>query len=343
MGSTPAGYSASRISSILGVNPYQTQVEIWQLLCEEMEPGFNEKNNYILPVFDGNAATRFGLAFESAICTLVENKFSTKITNREKFYSKTFDGITLTAHVDGESENGWLTENKTTTVRSFYSIKDDKKTWGLEGTDEVPIQYQLQCAAQRICSGFKEVKLNVLIFPETPETWEEMGWEVVNDLDYGPMIDCGDNNTVYPSRWADSLCDMGFFKTYNLPSNPDMENLIIEKIKKFDADYVKTKIPPKATDYADVRRLLTQPMGTIIATEELKKMAAEYSEIVRQVGKSGPLAKRQEKLKVDIMNTMMTMNKNDWADPPDKMVLLDPDGGEVLVNFGKQFRARKAR
>ena len=128
MGSKPTGYSASRISSILGVNPYQTQIEIWQILQEERQEGFNKEKGYILPVFEGNAATRFGTAFESAICSLVENKFNTKIVNREKFYSKTFEDLILTAHVDGESENGeFLTENKTTNTRSFYSVKDDKK------------------------------------------------------------------------------------------------------------------------------------------------------------------------------------------------------------------------
>lgn len=350
MGAKPTGYSASRISSILGLNSYQTQTEIWQVIQEEINPGFNIEKGYILPVFDGNASTRFGLAFESSICSLVENKFKTKIINREKFYSKTFDDITLSAHVDGESKDGtFLTENKTTTTQSFYSIKDDKKNWGLENTDEVPIQYQLQCAVQRICSGFKEVKLNVLIFPESPEKWEEMGWKVDSSEGFNPMSLVFAPNGEFKYRkstdeWANSLYEMGFLKTFNLPSNPTLENLIIEKIKKFDSDYVKTQLPPKATEYKDVQRLLTQPMGTIIATPELKAKAAEYSEATRQLGASGPLAKRKEQLKTEIMSEMMAMKKNDWASPSDKIILIDPDGGMVLASFAKSgFRAKRAR
>lgn len=351
MGAKPTGYSASRISSILGLNSYQTQTEIWQVIQEEINPGFNIEKGYILPVFDGNASTRFGLAFESSICSLVENKFKTKIINREKFYSKTFDDITLSAHVDGESKDGtFLTENKTTTTQSFYSIKDDKKNWGLENTDEVPIQYQLQCAVQRICSEYKEVKLNVLVFPESPEKWEEMGWKVDSSEGFNPMSLVFAPNGEFKYRkstaeWANSLYEMGFLKTFNLPSNPTLENLIIEKIKKFDTDYVKTQLPPKATEYKDVQRLLRMPQGTIIATEELKRLALEYSEATRQLGKSGPLQKRREAIKIEIMNEIMNTQKADWVNPPDKIILVSEDGGIELASFSIKggFKAKRAK
>lgn len=352
MGSTPHGiYSASGISAILGLNQYKSPVHAWQEIMEQLQPGFNEEKGYLQPEKPDSAAIRWGNAFESAIIKLAEDKFNDKIIDREKLYKRQFEDIELSCHVDGifqKTDDGLiLHEGKTTNTRAFYSIKEDKKRWGEDGTDEVPMEYQIQSAVQRICTGADLVRLSVLVFPRSAEEWEEMGWEIIkserHDGEYRINNAKEPVEVDAPICWAEVFQKIGNFKTYNLPSNPKLENLIIEKIKKFDADYVKTKIPPKCTEYKDVQRLLTNPMGTIIATPELKAMAAEYSEIVRQTGSSGPLAKRKEKLKTEIMDKMMTMKKNDWSDPPDKMVLLDPDGGEVLVNFGKSFRARRAR
>jgi len=90
MGATPLSgtYSASRVGAVLGLSPYSTQLEIWQKIQEERQPGFNEKHGYELPVFIGNAATRFGLGMEDAITKLVEDKYNTEIIEREKSFTK---------------------------------------------------------------------------------------------------------------------------------------------------------------------------------------------------------------------------------------------------------------
>lgn len=365
---TPHGiYSASGISAILGLNQYKTPVHAWQEIMEQLHPGFNAEKNYIHPIYPDSAAIRWGNAFENAIIWLAEDKFNDKIIDREKLFVKTIltkhqavgittalntDNIELSCHIDGafqNIDNGLiLHEGKSCNSRTYYSIKDDKKVFGDPETDQVPISYQIQTAVQRICTGADLVRLSVLIFPKTAEDFEEMGYKVefyqVAHNDHYVILD-KDNNCVNISEWAKTFAEIGNFKTYNLPSNPKLENLIIEKIKKFDADYVKTKIPPKAQEYGDVRRLLRSPQGTIIATEELKKLSVEHAEATRQLGKSGPLEKRREAIKIKIMNTLMESPKADWVTPDTKLSLIDPDGGMELASYSLKggFRTKKAK
>ncbi len=253
-------------------------------------------------------------------------------------------------------------EGKTTWNRAFYSIKgedyDDetgeiefKRRWGEPGTDEVPEEYQVQCAVQRICTGAELVRLSVLVFPKSTQEFEELGitvsqelqsvpddWDLIFKDEEGNFLDA-----VHAETWAETFAQIGNFRTYNLPSNKPLESLIIEKIQEFDELYEKTELPPPATEYQDIRRACTQPMGTIIASPEMAAKAQLYSENVRQLGKRGPVAKNNEALKTEIMNWMLKQNKDDWAVPNDKMVLVSPDGGEALITYSPSgFRAKRA-
>lgn len=340
MGSTPVGlYSASGISAILGLNPYKTAVHAWQEIQEKLEPGFNKRMSYTLPVFEESAAIRWGLAFEGAVIQLAEEKEGSVIVDLEKLFVKDFDEFSVSCHIDGRYENdGYIHEGKTTNSRAFYMIKEDKLRWGDPGTDEVPEEYQVQAAVQRICTGAELVKLSVLVFPKTADDFEALGWSVIkserHDFEYR-LHHNEQNEYDAPIVWAEIFQKIGNFHTYNLPTNKKLESLIIEKIQKFDQDFVKTRMPPTPQNYSDVRRLLTSPMGTILATEGLKKKALEYSEIVRQTGSGGPLAKRKEALKTEILAEVMNTRKDDWSDPPNKLILVDPNGGDILASFGK--------
>lgn len=377
MGTTPTSiYSASVIAALLRLSPYVTQFHAWQKIMEFLKPGFNAEKGYILPEFPDNAPIRWGNAFESPIIKLAEEKFNSEIINRENLYvHHVSDELKLSCHIDGQFSNTALIhEGKTTWNRAFYSIKgedyDDetgeiefKRRWGEPGTDEVPEEYQIQCAVQRICTGAELVKLSVLVFPKSTQEFEELGWKITDREKEGFTVienektirteesksikgftreTIGVNwvNTMY---WAHVFAQIGNFHTYNLPTNKTLESLIIEKIQEFDSQYVKTELPPPATDYADIRRLITSPMGTIIASPHMEMLAQEYSMIVRELGKRGPTVKRQEAIKTEIMNEMNTTDKGDaWSVPSDKMILVSPNGGEPLITYSKSgFRAKR--
>jgi len=353
MGSIPllGTYSASRAAAIVKLSPYMTPLHVFQIIMEELHPGWNKSHGYTLPVFEDSAPLRWGNCFESTIIKLVEEKRGCQITEREKSYTKKFGEITLSAHIDGRIDENTLMEGKTTWNRAFYSIKGEdcndetgeiefKRRWGEPGTDEVPAEYQCQCAVQRICAEVKMVELSVLVFPKSTQEFEDLGWEVVKNDDFGFYLK-KDEYERMPRHWAKNLAEMGFFHQYNLPTNEKLETGIIEAIQAFDKLYVKPELPPPATNYPDIRRMITQPMGTIIATPEMIAKASEYSEIVRQTGSRGPMVKRKEALKVEIMNWMQTQNKDDWSVPNDKLVLVSPEGGDQLISFSKSgFRGK---
>lgn len=360
MGSKPAKgtYSASRVSAIIGLNQYKTPVEAWQELMEEFKPGFNAERGYVLPEPPDSAAIRWGWAFEDPIIKLAEEREQDMIIGRECLSTLETGDITLSCHIDGEFNKHFskgpgcggriLHEGKTTNSRAFYSIKEEKRRWGEPGTDETPEEYQIQGAVQRICTGAELVKLSVLVFPKPQQEFEDEGWVVDRSGDRY-LLNHDKYATVYPSEWARPLMQQGFFHTYNLPSNPELETTIIKAIQDFHKNHILTEIPPPAEKYEDVRRLLTNPIGTIIATPDLKERCIKYSEVTRQLGDSGPLAKNKEELKVSIMNDVMTMGREDWTEPPDKVIILDPEGGDQLIGFGKdkngraRFNAKRAK
>jgi putative phage-type endonuclease len=166
MGAIPKGVSGSRIAGVLGLSPFNTPFAVWQQICEEREPGFNEKHGYTLPVFEETAAQRWGLCFENAIAELAERETGKRILDRERFFEKD----NMTAHVDGIFNDGALYEAKTTTSFMF------RDSWGEPGTDHIPRYYQAQVQWNRNLAGLQTARVFVLTWPETPDAWERMGW-----------------------------------------------------------------------------------------------------------------------------------------------------------------------
>lgn len=367
MGSQPIGiYSASGISAILGLNQYTTPLHAWQNIMEKLKPGFNAERGFKLPEFPDNAPIRWGHGFEDAIIKLAEEKEGCEIIDRERLFTKNIGDIMLSCHIDGaynDISGNYLIlhEGKTTNSRAFYSVKgedyDDqtgeiefKRRWGDPLSDEVPMEYTVQCAIQRIVTGAELVKLSVLVFPKSTQDFEDLGWNIIRRTDNDGIVDGYwinrmDEKEQYecfePFKWAKIFDEIGNFHTYNLPTNKPLESLIIEKIQEFDAKYVKTEVPPEFTDYSDVRRLMSQAMGTIIATEEFTAKIDEYNNLTDILGSKSPHRKRKDILKVEIMNWITKTRKEDWTDPPDKMHVVDPNGGAVLLSYSDKggFRA----
>lgn len=359
MGSTPikGAYNASRVAAIIGLSPYQTPFQVFQNMMEEKTPGWNKEHHYALPEFHESAPLRWGLAFESAMLSLAGEQFNNKITDVEESYIKEIENIKFSCHIDGRINPTTLLENKTTWSRAFYSVKgedcndetgeiDFKRRWGEPGTDEVPQEYQVQAAVQMLCSDAESVNLAVLVFPRSTVELEELGWTIGNCSSITrPNAKFPDSFEILDRMvWTYTLFELGYYHNYILPRNKDLESAIIKCVLEFESKHVLPELPPKSKSYSDVRRMLTQPMGTIVASPEMVSKSAEYSEIVRQMGSSGPMTKRKGILKVEIMNWMIEQKKEDWSSPIDKIILVDPNGGEKLISFSSSgFRAKKAQ
>ncbi len=338
MGSKPIGISASRASTIMGINPWSSELEDWQKIMEEVEPGFNAANNYEYPVFEETAQIRWGNAFEDAVIKLAEDKAGKKIFDREKLYK--YNKV-ITCHIDGRYQDilsdeiimTRLSEGKTT---SFFYWKDN---FGEPGTDKVPVQYQSQCQHQMLCTGAEKVILSVLVFPRRTDDFEEIGWSIFEDTDGYLLINKSENTTIrHPIDWAFTLAEMGYFHTYEIPANKDTQKAMLRYYKNWWKKHIKKKTPPDPKYYSDIKRIWKAPVGTIIADNQLERWCSEYKGIGKELGTSGFLSKRKNELKVLILKTMRKMDSEIDDDSRDRTILRSQAGKKLISYTGKVFR-----
>lgn len=345
--SKPIGISGSRAAAILGMSSYKTPLQVFLEIMESREPGYCEKNNFLYEPFEGNSQTRWGSAFESAVIELAEEKQGTEIVDRERFFAT--NGITkssdlyieshghfLTCHIDGAYNDicgNYLVihEGKTTSANYFYSA------FGEPGTDRVPVEYQLQCQHQMICTGAEKVILSVLVFPKRVEDWEEMGWipalwdEKRNEYF---LINKELNKEIMPNKWASVLAQMGYFHQYTIHAHADLQKLMLESYAEFWNNHVLTGTPPEPKNYDDIRAICREPIGTIIATPEINNLISEYKQIGSEISSTGTLAKRREQLKTQILNFSRTAGFVEDDESRDKWVIRSQDG-KKLASYGK--------
>ena len=294
MGSLPIGISGSRAAAILGMSPWATPFSVWQDIMEARQPGFNAAHGFDYEAFEGNASTRWGLAFEDAIIKLAEEKVQAGIICREQ--ERHADGFDyITCHIDGlYHATNILHEGKTTTL---FNYSDN---WGEPGTDKVPVETQIQVQHQMLCTGADECIVSVLVFPKRPDDWEGEGWEIKQDT---RGISWLDNNGlgIDPIVWAESLAQMGFFHQYTVKANLDLQALMLSKYRVWWTKYILGETPPAVANYSDIRAMITAPSGTIIVDPDTARWFKEYKDIGSEIGSTGNLAKRRDQLKTFIL------------------------------------------
>jgi hypothetical protein len=100
------------------------------------------------------------------------------------------------------------------------------------------------------------------------------------------------------TAWADMFARMGLFHQYVVAAAPDLQSQIVEGCMDFWRRYVLTETPPPAQTYSDIRRLIPEPRGTVVADEQTERWCAEYKQITKETAKS---EKRKDELKTLIM------------------------------------------
>jgi predicted phage-related endonuclease len=331
--STPINISASRGASILGLSKWKTPVQSWLEIMEALQPGFCAKHKYNLPEFEYGSTMRWGHAFESAIIELAERKRDCeRIFDREKFFNAIPNYITC--HIDGMYNmllDGMkpLHEGKTT---SYFYWHDN---FGEPGTDKVPVEYQIQCQHQMICTGAEKVILSVLVFPKRVEEWEEMGWHFHKfpELDYFLNLNQSDEE-IPVLTWANVLDQMGYFHQYEIKSHPELQKSMIQHYTEFWNENVLGEKEPIPQTYDDIKALCTEPIGTILADETIERLMAEYKNIKSEIGGTGPLAKRANQIKVIVLDYMHNAGAIIDDESQDKWILRDQSGNK-LASYGK--------
>ena len=324
MGSKPRGISASRGAAVLGLSEYQTPFEVWQRIMEERQPGFNAAHGYAMPPEPDSAAMRWGTVFESAVIELAEQAQGKNIIHRER-YDEAPRMEYVTCHLDGvySGTDALIHEGKTTSAMTY------REKWGQPGTDHIPRSYQVQVQHQMMCTGADECIVSVLVFPEIPDKWEQMGIVIENES----MLING--NSLRPMRWARILAEMGYFHQYHIRANPEVQKHLVSAYSKFWQDNVLTGKPPEPRNYDDIKRLCPEPVGTIVCDTQMTAWILEYNAIAKELSKTGNAAKRQEKLKLRILNQARKMNPVMDDESQEKVIFRDTAGNKL-----KQYSAK---
>jgi hypothetical protein len=351
MGATPRGISGSRAAAVLGLSEFVSRFEVWQQIKEERQPGFNAAKGYIMPVFEGNASTRWGLAFEDAVIQLAEQKSGCAIKNRELFFTLNLSGNSggdpdsaLSCHIDGwydfTDSPSRIHNGKTTNQRTFW------QKWGEPGTANVPQSYQIQAQHDMLVSGAEQTILSVLVFPEMPDEWERQGWLPKSDTPgvwFLYNLSTEVRNIVrgsgsYPIRWASVLAEMGFFKQYVIPADKNAQGVMLESYRKFWRDHIEGDAEPAPETPEDIARAFPAPVGTIVVTDQVAAWIAERNAITDEIGGKGPLSKRKDELKVLILDWGRKQDATLDDESKEKTIFMSAEGRKLASWNGKTFR-----
>jgi hypothetical protein len=367
MGSTPSKISASRGAAVLGLSEWTTPFEVWQKIMEEIHPGFNADRGYVLPVFEGNAATRWGTAFEDAVIELAEQAAGDQIIDPEWEYGIDFNGnrfggagvqkneLPITCHIDGRyrrscKENNILHEGKTTNSRTYY------KKWGSPGSDRIPQSYAIQVQHQMMCTGADSCIVSVLVFPRMVDEWEKMGITVTTGKDFPglekqgydePMIwapaDANPEQAHFRKHfttvrsWAGVFAQAGYFHQYPIQADPAVQAELLKRYTEFWITHIIGETPPAPQNMDDIKRLCPEPHGTVIATEKIERASAERKGIGEEESR---LKKRKNILSAEIMAAALECDRSVDEESCEKILILDSQGRK-LHSYGTDKRGRK--
>jgi len=372
MGSQPRGISASRGAGIItnaegdSLSEFTTRFETWQLIMEERfpprplpdgsvimghndhtalgYPGFNAARGYTLPERKESAPLRWGTAFEDSVVELAEWATGQRIFMREELFAldlrgdRCMDGQ-ITCHIDGmytpfnPEQPDRLHEGKTTSLFPF------REKWGEPGTSRVPRTYQMQVQHQMACTGAELDIVSVLVFPETPDAWEKMGWRTNKMPDDAPdfiryLLKNEDGRMSRPQFWANVLAEMGYFHQYPVPADRTAQKLLLDGYRHFWDHYVLTGIEPELRTYDDIKRAFPEPKGTIVCDADLSRWWQEYKDISVEIGTGSTPKKRQERLRKVILLRARAMEGFE-DDESEKTMIFRDETGRKLGQYSK--------
>jgi predicted phage-related endonuclease len=308
----------------LGLSDFSTPVQVWLEIEEELHPGFAAAHGYALPDPPDNPAITYGLLFENAIAETVERITGKQIKEREKEFSMDLagHGKILVCHADGVFEDGTLYEAKTST--SFMW----REKWGSENTDRIPGYYQCQCQNNLMVAGAEKLTLALLCFPESPETFERLGWTA--DLEKMRLFRGG--KEVDPVVWAEVLNDMGYLKFYSVEARPSLQAAMIERYKEFWEKHVVPGAPPEPENYDDIKRLFPEPKKTLIVSADVGRMLSEYAQINEETKEQ---EKRREEIKLKVLAWAREQTDGVIDDDSTEALILRDGKGDKVGSFAK--------
>lgn len=305
--------SASRGAGILGLSKWSTPFGTWLRMQEERRPGFAAEKGYVTPEpIEYNAAMRMGHLLEKPMIDVVCDFDYSRVSDIERYY----EDACLTCHIDCRID-GIINENKTVYQRAFFA-------WGKPGTDRVPSQYQIQTQHQMMLTGDDIVHINALVLPFIADDIVDM---------YGVDDDGNLNAAIDFSGWSFALSEMGYLKKYYIERHDDLIKMMREMYYEFWYKNILEEIPPEPETFDDIKSMIVDPCGVVVLDDDQESLVREYTDIKKELGKTGSLSKRAEDLKVGIMKIALdefpNMNEELKNESRDKIVFMNRQGKKL--------------
>jgi hypothetical protein len=128
---------------------------------------------------------------------------------------------------------------------------------------------------------------------------------------------------------------MGYFHQYEILADKALHERMIAAYAEWWTRHIIGDEVPEPKTYDDIRALLREPVGTILADAEIESLISERKQIMAEIKGSGPLAKRADAIKVKVLDYMRTHGATAVDDDStDKMILRDNSGRKIGI-YGK--------
>lgn len=318
MGATPKNISGSRSAGVCNLSKWNSAVDIFLEIEEELHPNFCDDHGYVKPVRKESPFLTWGLAFEDPICEKIRETTGYTVRNREQ--EDSILGGICTCHRDGDIEldggTEVLIENKTT---SAWAFRDE---YGEEDSDVIPINYGIQVQHNMMVTGLPVCWLFVLVFPR-----------VQTELDQIVTL-----SAIDKKQWVDVLAEMGLFKRFIIEAKPEIQQMLRERYRDFWYGNILTQIPPSPVSMLDLRKLLPAKFGECIADPKVMHLVNTFRDMSEEENRVAPI---KENLRIKILDFM----RENATTTKTKNLRLLAENGRVLASYttGGGFRIRKEK
>lgn len=249
--------TGSKAAAALNLNPYHSPYELWRVMTGR-EPGFA-----------GSPRTLIGHHLEPEILEAYGRKHGIQLTGYQEEFRHP-DHEWLVVHIDARRPDANVAvEAKSVAEHAEECAPGEQprwfkpRTWGPNGSDQVPEYHLVQEVLQMACGGFDRVDLHAQFIRWDPK-------------------DC---TGILTDAW-----------TYHLHRNPALESRVIGKLQEF-MWYVKNDKPPapRSATEATLREPVT-PTKAVELTEAMERELTAFNALQRS---RKPLQEQADELKAE--------------------------------------------
>ena len=132
---------------------------------------------------------------------------------------------------------------------------------------------------------------------------------------------------------------MGFFHQYEVGRDERVMDKMLNIYMSFWENCIEKKEPPPAKTEEDVRAMIKEPAGEVVASEEIERISSERKLLKEEIKQAQTHVKEMNKQLLEYMADKMEEGDISLDDDnTEKCVLVNDQGFKLNSYNGKQFR-----